>query len=263
MKDFIKTFKWELSRITRFPLLEIIFALLVFQVALNMFYLSHISGTGVQLFYSGIVKNVEYLYPHDIGAIIINYLGDIFILMSLIGTILCANFLASEIDNGSVKLFISHPITKTNVFWSKYFSILLILVFATFLPLIVAFSLHDPRFILEMFKGYSRILALGYVLICVSFFVTSLAFALSSVTKNVALTAMGSLGILIVINMVSSSHKYLPGRSLNAIVSLFTGARVTYLTHTQQIIAVVFMPVAGAILVLLAYCHFSRRLELP
>jgi len=261
MRKFMKLFSWEGRRMLRFPLLEIFVVLVMLVVVTEMFYVSHRGSSGGASIMATTSAKIVMLYGVKITDIVRLSTSNLFVIITLTGSTLIGNFMAKEIENGSTKLFISHPIRRSHIFLSKYLVCLLALALVPFLAIIISALMLEPRFPLHFLKSGREVIALLILVFLTSFYVTSVSVACSVLSRNVAMSMLGAIGILLVINIVSNDYTFLPGRSLSSVYSLLDGARV-YSDTLKRAVALLFMPLVGMALSFVSYHVFTRRMEL-
>jgi len=261
MNKFVKLISWEARRILRFPLLEIFLVLIMLSVVTEMFYVSQRMSEGSAPLLLSTSRRIVYLYGKWIAYNVSHTMSNIFIVSILTGSTLIGNFMAKEIENGTTKLYASHPISRSHIFISKYIVCFFSLALVPLLALLISVFMIDPRFPLYLMQNEREIISLLIVVLLMSFYITSVSVACSVFSRNVAMSLFGSIGILLVINIVSGDYSYLPGRSLSSLYVLFCGNQ-SYSSQIERTIAIVFLPLVGANLSFISYYLFTRRMEL-
>jgi len=260
MSKFLTIFSWEAKRILRFPLLEIYLVLVMLTVVTEMSYVSYTISSGSAPIVSTLSDRLVSLWEAKTFDIVRLCTPNLFIMFILTGSTLVGNFMAKEIENGTTKLLISHPISRSQVFLSKYLVLFFTLAIVPSIVILLAIFMLDPRFPIQLLHTKTEILALVALMFMISFYVTSVSVACSILSKNVALAMLGAIGILLVLNIISNNYTFLPGRSLYNIYSILIGGDVYY-SNIEKTVAMAFMPTVGLILTTISYYVFSRRME--
>lgn len=262
MRKFQKIFCWEAKRLLRFPLLEIFLVLVMLVIATEMFYVSYTSSSGSMPIVETISDRIMEEYGSKAMDIVRLSMGDLFIIMILTGCTLIGNFMAKEIENGTTKLFISHPIRRSQVFLSKYLVCFLTLAIVPFLAISLSVLMLDPRFPIHLLRNGRELLSILIITLSMSLYITSVSVACSVLSRNVAMSMLGSIGILLVLNIISDDYIFLPGRSFNFIYTVLTGGSA-FSGIVERTVALMYMPAVGIVLFVVSYYVFTRRMELP
>jgi ABC-type transport system involved in multi-copper enzyme maturation permease subunit len=168
---------------------------------------------------------------------------------------------AYEIENGLLKVHLSNPNSKKNVFISKWLSCFLI-VFST-LCCTLAFFLflymqENNLYMLFNTSWPPRVFLLAGL---EALLIVSIAVSFSILSRKTSVSLVGSFATLYILQLLSDSAgmTYLPPQSFSwQAVFLFsrTGIKLSELP--------IFMitPIASIVLIAISYIYFSRRLEL-
>jgi ABC-type transport system involved in multi-copper enzyme maturation permease subunit len=254
---FLVDLTWELNNIFRFPFPEILLALFTYMVftphpsmfssTFDLEYLSWERTTYVLAFRSarnGASYSVSAYFPLAI-------LASIFATLSF----------AYEIENGLLKVYLSHPTSRRAMFLSKFLSCFLI-VFTTLSCVLLFFAFLDiPENAYYLILNSQLILRMLLVSAMESFFITSLTVCFSIFSKKASISLIGSFATIYIIQLLGESANltFLPPSSFYAQVGFLldlTGPKLSLLPY------VLVTPLVSAALAIIAYVYFSRRLEL-
>lgn len=261
MRKFMKLFSWEAKRMLHFPLLEIYVVLVLLVVVTEIFYVPSRGSSGSAPIMISTSSKIILLYGQKIADIVRLSTANLFVISLLTGSTLIGSYVAKELENGLTKLFFSHPINRSHIFFSKYLVCFLVLALVPFFAIVISVLILEPRFPLHFLKNGREIIALLILTSLLSLYITSVSIACSVLSRNVAMSMLGAIGILLVINIVSNDYTFLPGRSLSFIYTIFNGGDA-YSDALKRAVAILFMPLVGMILSFISYYVFTRRMEL-
>jgi ABC-type transport system involved in multi-copper enzyme maturation permease subunit len=194
---FRKIMRWELSNITRFPILEIFVFLLVF----NVFSLITGAGggsSGTLQSWGTIATKVSENFLRES----ISYSIQVFLPLGLFASIFASLSFAYEMEKGTTKLYLSHPIDRTTLFAAKAFSLFLVLLSVIIYSVLLRTFFFDP----SLFK-YLQLLLICFLSVI---FILSVTVFISVLTKNTAFSFVGSFFIIYVLTLIRSD--YVPPR---------------------------------------------------
>ncbi|MHC1605422.1 MAG: hypothetical protein ACXQTP_05590 [Candidatus Methanofastidiosia archaeon] len=256
--EFFSLLKWELNKIGRFPIPELFLVTVGFQIGLHMFDISSSTSSGA--FGHFVSHTIVGSYKFFIWVVEGRTLSELFITLTLFSAVLVTISLASEIENGILKTYISRPIGRQNVFVAKFVSVFSILSVFSSVFLVCSIYALDPSTYLQLLGAWRALVLLVILLFITTFFITSLGFFIATISKSVAVTPLGTLGCLLVLNVLSSRVVYFPGESLSRIVVY--ALEGIGMTTTQAATAIAFMPILGIVFFAFSYYQFVRRLDL-
>ena len=253
---FLINLTWELKNLFRFPFPEILLALFTYMV-----FIPH--GGGGSLSYDlessswqRMTYNLALRSAHR-GAL---YSVSAYLPMAILACVFATLVFAYEIENGLLKVHLSHPTSRRTIFLSKFLSCLLI-IFATlsctllffiflYIPENALYLVIHPRFT----SGILLLAALE------SFFIVSITVFISIFTKKASISLVGSFATIYIIQLVSEEANLtsLPPASFYGHVEYLFSQIAPKLSELPNFLVI---PLISASLTIIAYVYFSRRLE--
>jgi ABC-type transport system involved in multi-copper enzyme maturation permease subunit len=254
---FLVDLAWELNNMFRFPFPEILLTLFTYMVFVphpGMF-----SGTfGLEyLSWDEITYDLAFRSAQD-GAL---YSVSAYFPLAILASIFATLSFAYEIENGLLKVYLSHPTSRRAMFLSKFLSCFLI-VFITLSCVLLFFAFLDiPENAFYLILNSQLILRMLLVSALESFFITSLTVCFSIFSKKASTSLVGSFATIYIIQLLSESANltFLPPSSFYVQVEFLlerTGPKLSLLPDF------LITPLVSAALAIVAYVYFSRRLEL-
>jgi len=264
MKKFIRVLMWQLREVTRFPILEFLTALLVFQV----FYASSLAARSISFLFFPEWEMVQSLMVFRLMREIAGSLLAAYIPTTFMVAVIATMSFAYQFETGLMKTYLSLPTKKSHYFLAKVFAcflipfmMLIVISFATefFLnPATLFFFFVSP-------EAFVKTLLLTGEMV---FFIVSVCVTVSLFSRHTAVSLITSLAILYGLQLLGGSMglPVLPPASLSQ--GLFY-----FLFHSQDsywrqypgwegIGVLALTPVVSLSLVLISYTYYSRRFEL-
>ncbi|RLI03563.1 hypothetical protein DRO30_00895 [Candidatus Bathyarchaeota archaeon] len=247
--------RWELERSFRFPILEFTLAILLYRVFLVMFQFS----AGVSDYVGSLPTSEE--VPRKLWESLIYHTGlamvGSYIQMAVIFSTL-ASMLAYDFSSGCLRLQLSYPLSRSQVFAAK---ILTYLVATTMLILTAYLATMNllgggvtPPELLP-----SLIALIGLTIIEASY-IFSIALSMSLITRNTLATFISSLLMLLGLDSAAMTYK----EPLSSLIPPSSLRRAVWMLRRGSPIPlegiITPMIVSGALLAA-CYLYFSRRLE--
>lgn len=252
------TLMWELKNLSRFPLPEALLALFVYVFFMRrggvFCFSAHLEG----LDWLGFNRTIAF---HTIlGAAHLS--SQAYIPMGIFASILATLSFAYEIENGLLKVYLSHPISRAGVFLSKFLSCFF-LIYTAFSTSLLTYALlripeNTPYFV---FSG-DLVLRMLFLAAVECFFVVSLAISFSIFSERASVSLIGSFVVIYILQLVSGSVglPYLPPTSFREqAFLLFSSIPPQF----SDILNFAVAPMISTVLVVFSYLNFSRRLEIP
>ncbi len=237
-------FFWEIEQHLSFPMLEILVASAIIGV------LAQITLPNLPMLdrYVGIVYGVN----------------TVFLFLTIGAGVVFARSFAGSLGRGEIKLLLSYPIKRRQLFLSKFTALFLV----TFAVYGAAFSAHlylyslnpfDPMFLVSLFS-----LVLQLMLVC------GVTVAISMVTKNELTAILTSVLLLLGLNSMVSSYLSAEGRFAyifayfsNVIHGLIPEMLdLKYMPTAENVAAAIAIPVIVFVGLLVAsFVYFTRVME--
>jgi len=255
---------WEFRNLVRFPLLE----LLVF-IAVYLSMITAAGGTGMgmtaqsewSMYPSGIAETIM---RHSLNKVESLYLATIFTI-----TVFASVGIAREVEAGYVKVALSAPIRRRDLFLVKFAS-----CFLTGLA-IFAFALFSAMFLRNWpsalyIVSYPPTLLMFFVLLLVqTFYVAGVATAMAVFSKSTAASFIGSIGIMYVpVYMAQTvaglSIPFIPPQSTRLFAFYIASSRVFWKQYDLlTLMEATAIPVLiASVLLLASFVYFTRRFDL-
>ncbi|HOP09281.1 MAG TPA: hypothetical protein PLC12_03595 [Candidatus Methanofastidiosa archaeon] len=260
MSGFLYLLSWELKKVGKFPIPELLLIVVGLQVGMGMFNISNSTSSGAFptgiLLIMGVISEYESFIEIQLG----NTISGLFISTSLFVAVLVALTFSNEIENGMFKTALSRPVKRRSLFLTKFISVMLVINAISCIFVLLSLLLLDPSTwaqFLSAWKGWGLALIL---LVISSFFVASLGVFASMLSKSVAITSLVTIGMVVIVDTISGKLVFLPGESLRRII-VYAGSGEG-LSHIEAILAAGLMPMAGILLFIVSYYLFTRRLDI-
>jgi ABC-type transport system involved in multi-copper enzyme maturation permease subunit len=248
---------WELKNLFRFPFPEALLAMFVY-----ITFVPHVGGFSFSVpleYLDWLEINRQLAYHTIVEAARLS--SEAYLPMGIFASIFITLSFAYEIENGLLKIYLSHPIGKKGIFLSKFLSCFLI-IYTTFSTSFLTYALlkipeNTPYFILSM----DLILRLLFLTALESFFVVSLITSFSIFSEKASVSLIGSFAIIYTLQLLNESLKcpYLPPTSFTEqALMLFSSTFPQF----YDILNFALTPIASTFLIVISYIYFSRRLEM-
>jgi len=252
---FATILKWELQNLFRFPFPEVLIAVFIYMAFLPHEFGWSSSFAQELLSWPFITSQISFATAKSVTF----FISSFYVPMGIFASILCTVSFAYEIENGLLKVHLSHPGSRTSIFSSKLLSCFLI-VFTTYstslfsyifleIPENVPYVILSPDFVLL------RILLLATSL---SLFMVSLTVSFSLFSAKASVSLVGSFATIYLIQLLSTTAnlKFLPPICFREQAMSLFDSRHPDLTN------ILTVPLISVFLVILSYLYFSRRLEI-
>lgn len=259
---FLMNLAWELKKVFRFPFPEIMLALFTYMLFVSRMLDFSYTSDLENLSWQRLTYRLSFYSAHG-GAL---YSVSAYLPMAILSSIFATLAFAYEIENGLMKVHLSHPTSKRSIFLSKWVSCFVI-IFATLSCAMLFFAfLKVPENNLYLLVNSKLILGMLLIAASESFFIVSLTVAFSILSGKASVSLVGSFATVYVIQLVgdAANLSFLPPTSFYGQVE-FLFRKVFYsLTgpHLSGLPNFLVMPIASSFLTVLCYIYFSRRLEL-
>ncbi|MEM3627001.1 MAG: ABC transporter permease subunit [Candidatus Bathyarchaeia archaeon] len=254
---FLATLMWELKNLCRFPFPETLLAMFVYIAFVS--HGSHFSFS-VPLEYLDWLKINRELAYHTLEEAA-RLSSEVYLPLGIFVTIFTTLSFAYEIENGLLKVYFSHPISKKGIFLSKFLSCFF-LIYATFSISFLTYALLKiPENIPYLIFSVDLIFKLLLLTALECFFMASLTTSFSIFSEKASVSLIGSFAIIYILQLLSESVRlpYLPPISFKEqAFTLFSSTPPQF----YDILNFASTPIISTFLILLSYIYFSRRLEI-
>jgi len=242
MSKFLNLMRWELEEYVSFPLLSFLIASSIIAT------LSNSGFRDSQTPYSNLFWG----------------LGIVLLILGLVVGALFARSYAGSISRGEVKLMLSYPVKRSELFFSKFVALFLV-AFVIYVPLYTVhiyldnMAVFDPLVFLTLFG-----LLLELMLVC------SVAVGISMLTKSAMMSIIVTVLLLLGLDNILGSHNLLSaqgrvfyllqyfGEQIHGIVPFIGEPAVT----ANDMVLAVLVPVAVfVVLIMGSYLYFTRFME--
>jgi hypothetical protein len=264
MWKFLEVLIWQLRESTRFPILEFLAALLVFQV----FYASLFAARGVSFLFFPEWGVVQSLMVLRLMREIARSLLSAYIPTTFIVVVIATMSLAYQFETGLMKMYFSLPAKRSHYFFAKFFVCFLI----PFIMLIVTSLLTEfflnPIGLFFLFVSPEALVGTLLLTGEMVFFIVSVSVAVSLFSRHTAVSLISSLVILYSLELLGGSMELpiLPPKSLShGLFQFFFFSQNNYWRQYpgwEGIGVLALTPVVSLSLVLISYVYYSKRLEL-
>jgi len=248
------TLLWEFRALLRPPVLEIV-AVLFFYVAFSfLFWLGMGSAT------MGASSDMSVKAPMVMSKLLTVAaslrISEAYFPFMIFAALFCALTFANEIEKGTMKGYLSLPVSRAGLFLSKFLAVWAPLTLASSLALIV--SLITMASTCLEYGSFIRVaLAIFATYAILGFFLVSIGSLFSIVSKNTYVGIITSFFAFYVMGMLNDSGvDYLPD---GVIMSqyLYLAGRTPDVAFPSLLVT----PVLGVIFFILGFIYFTRRLE--
>lgn len=253
---FIHGLTWELKNLFRFPFPEVMLALFTYIMFLPRGGTFGFNIPQDSMIWEEITRKLAFYIIRDTaGFSFLAYLP-----MSLFTSIFVTLSFAYEIENGLMKVHLSHPTSRKNIFLSKLTSCFMI-TFLTFSTSLLAYLLlRIPENFLSAIFSLDLILKLLLLAASETFFVTSLAVAFSLYSGKASVSLIGSFATFYFVQVLSENAnlKFLPPIAFREQASFLFA--ITF-SKSVDIAGLIAVPIASVLLTFFSYLYFSRRMQ--
>lgn len=237
-KRFLKLIVWEFEEFLSFPILEFLIASIVFLVLFQPITHYQFSTTWMNLKGSNSVLVIFVIF--------------------IAGTIFSRSF-AGSLDRGEIKMLLSYPIKRWELFLTKFITQIFVLSSAY----LVIFSLNIPLMELSPFGPmfYASILGLLLHLMVVC----TVATAISLLVKKETITVLVSTIFLFGLETIAGNHSFLSGTGRSDIIFKFVKQSISTSSQSiafQEFALALLLPIVTSVfLFLLSLIYFSFIME--
>ncbi len=253
---FIMSLRWELRSLLKFPFPEVLLAFFTYMVFLPPSGSFGITLPQERLSWEEIARSMAFHTIRETA----QFSSPAYLPLGLFASIFATLSFAYEIENGLLKVYLSHPLSRRDVFSSKLLSSFLV-IFVTFSASLLTYAFFRiPENSIYLILSADLLLKILLVAASECLFVISIAVSFSLFTGKVSLSMVGSSAIVYLIQMLSETGdiEFLPPTAFREQVSFLfrkTPSPPNFLTLSVT-------PLISTLLIVLSYLYFSRRLEI-
>lgn len=257
---FLLNLAWELKNLFRFPFPEILLALFTFM----MFLWGPSIGTGNMVLgdmpWQYITRKVAIFSAYWTGG----YSVEAYLPLAILGSIFATLAFAHEIENGLLKVHLSHPTSKRAIFMSKWLSCFLALFTTLSCALLFFAFLYVPQNGFYMVMNSDMVSGILVLAALETFFVVSVTVSFSLFSRKASISLVGSFATLYIVQLLSrtSGLTFLPPASFQDQSSSMFALSSSPFANFFGLPQFFAVPLFSAVLTVLSYVYFSRRLEL-
>ena len=254
---FLLNLTWELKNLFRFPFPEILLALFTYMV-----FASHGGGFSGSFDLESLSwQTITYTLAFHSTKRSALYSVEAYLPMAILASIFATLVFASEIENGLLKVHLSHPTSRRAIFLSKFLSCFLI-VFTTLSCSLLFFTFLDiPENALHLIINSHLTLGVLLVAALETFFIVTLTVSFSIFSKKASVSLVGSFAAVYIIQLLSETANltFLPPTSFYGQVYFLFSRVGPKLSGLPDFLVI---PFVSTFLAIISYVYFSRRLEL-
>jgi ABC-type transport system involved in multi-copper enzyme maturation permease subunit len=255
---FLMNLSWELENLFRFPFPELLLGLFTVMVFLPKYSGSNMSGELGAFSWQRVTHELAWRSAYQAAFYSLQAYLPIIILASIFATMT----FAYEIENGLLKVHLSHPSSRRSLFASKWLACFLI-VFTTLSCTLLLFNfLYLPQNNAYLVINIDLPLKVLAVAASEAFFVVSLTVSFSIFSRKASVSLVGSFATLYIIQLASQTTNlvFLPPASFYQQVEILLSSMGPKLSDLFNFLTI---PLISVFLMAISYIYFSRRLEMP
>lgn len=253
---FIVSLTWELKSLFRFPFPEVLLALFTYMIFLPRGSGFAFTVSSESLKWEEITRTIAFHTTRNVA----QFSFFAYIPMGIFASIFATLAFAYEIENGLLKVHLSHPISRQSIFLAKLLSCFLI-VFITFSASLLSYAFLDvTENAFYLILSPDLILKVLLVTALQSLFMLSVTISFSLYSARTSVSLIGSFATIYLIQLLSESAnlEFLPPISFREQASfLFSNT----LPKLSQLPNFLIIPLVSVFLIVCSYLFFSRRLE--
>lgn len=253
---------WEFRNLLRFPMLELLFAIAVY---MGMLTGEWGCGSGVAGARSWSIIP-PYIASH-IGRHSLDYAVDLYVPMMLATIVFASVGIAREVEAGFVKVALSNPIRRRDLFLVKFAGNFLITLVIFAVVTYLAVFLQNWTAALYLLSFPAAILRVLGLLALQTFFVVAVTTAVAFFSRNTAVSFLGSIGTLYLPVYMGQVARvkipFIPPESTRLFISYLRSPNWFLEQYGLAIfLEATLVPVLiAAILLFLSFVYFTRRYD--
>ncbi|MCW4012528.1 MAG: ABC transporter permease, partial [Candidatus Bathyarchaeota archaeon] len=203
MASFGYLIKWELRKVGKFPIPELLLLVVGLQIGLGMFNVSGATASGAFPTGPSISLMVTDYYELFIIDELAGTASTLFLSISLFAAILVALSFSNEMETGMLKTALSRPVRRETLFFAKVVSVLIIICTVTCTLVFVSIILLDPSTVYQFLLAWRVWGIVLLLLVIAAFFVVSIAVLAALLSKSTAVTSLVTIGVVVVFDTIA------------------------------------------------------------
>jgi ABC-type transport system involved in multi-copper enzyme maturation permease subunit len=253
---FLISLVWELKTLFRFPLPEILLALFTYMVFLPSGGMAAGTFDLENLSWQKVTYRISFVSAYR-GAL---HANSAYLPMVILASIFATLTFAYEIENGTLKVHLSHPTGRGAIFLSKFLSCFLIVFTTLSCTLLFFIFLYIPENALYLIIYTVFPLKILLLTALESFFIVSFMVSFSIFSRRTAISLIGSFATIYILQLLGEAANltFLPPASFYEQVEYL----FSWTSPKLDLMTFLINPIVATILVITSYIYFSRRLEL-
>jgi len=253
---FMMSLVWEMKNLFRFPFPEVLLALLTYMIFLPRGGGFSFTVSQESLFWEDITRKIAFYTTRD--ASLFSFL--VYLPMGIFASIFATLAFAYEIENGLLKVHLSHPVSRRSIFLAKLLSCFLIVFISFSASLLSYIFLHITENALYLILSPDLILKVLLMAALQSLFVISVTISFSLYSRRTSVSLVGSFATIYLIQLLSESAnlKFLPPICFREQASFLFSRSIPELSQLPSFLTI---PLVSVFLIIFSYLFFSRRLE--
>jgi ABC-type transport system involved in multi-copper enzyme maturation permease subunit len=254
---FVINLTWELKNLFRFPFPEVLLALFTYMIFLPRGGGFSFSVSSENLVWNGIARNIAFHTASRAA----RFSFFAYIPLAIFTSIFATLVFAHEIENGLMKVHLSHAISKRSLFVAKLLSCFLI-VFMTFSVVLLSNAfLEIPENSLYLILSPDLILRVLFVAMLQSLFLISIGISFSLYSGKTSVSLIGSFAIFYIFQLLSENAnlEFLPPTAFREQAYFILSKTSPSISELPNFL---ILPLISVFFIVFSYLFFSRRLEI-
>lgn len=253
---FIVSLSWELKNLFRFPFPEVLLALFTYMIFLPRGGGFSFTVSSENLIWEEITRAIAFHTTRNAAQLS----SSAYIPMSIFASIFATLAFAYEIENGLLKVHLSHPISRRSLFIAKLLSCFLIIFITLSVSLIFHVFLRITENVFYLILSPDLILKMLFVTALQSLFMVSVTISFSVYSGRTSVSLIGSFAMIYLIQLLSESAnlEFLPPIAFREQTSFLFSKTLPKLSQFPNFLTI---PLVSVLLISFSYLFFSRRLE--
>lgn len=252
MKGLCSFIRWEMKNSLRFPIIELIVAIMFFSIFSKLFVIPiGVSSGGGSL---AVVSNG--MYYSMLQLFVPERVTLLYTIIIMFVSFLIAFTFANDIEKGIMRQYFSSPIPKRDIFLGKVIAVTIPLIAISSIATLAMMYMIEPGSFFSVPNLENIVIGILFAFSSLVFFNAGVSIIIALITKNTAVTAVSTFMLFYFFDMVGSNEfPFFPSRAMMDIVNFGIG-------QGYNILAVTFMPVMAVVTLCIGYYLFVAGVEL-